>query len=65
MVHGYEIPKSDLEVLLLFVYSSKETKGLLSLMTQDEKWLAKYNEIIAFMAKNHRNPSKHFDEEKR
>lgn len=32
-------------------------------MTQDERWLAKYNEIMAFMAENHRNPSKHRIEE--
>ena len=32
-------------------------------MTQDERWLAKYNEIMAFMAKNHRRPSKFIDEE--
>ncbi len=33
-------------------------------MTQDERWLAKYNEIMAFMAKNHRRPSKFIDEER-
>ena len=33
-------------------------------MTQDEKWLAKYNEIMAFMAENHRRPSKFIDEER-
>lgn len=33
-------------------------------MTQDEKWLLKYNEVIAFIEKNKRNPSKHDDEER-
>lgn len=33
-------------------------------MTQDERWLANYNEIVDFMKKNHRNPSKHYLEEK-
>ena len=28
-------------------------------MTQDEKWLAKYCEVIAFVERNHRNPSKY------
>ena len=28
-------------------------------MTQDERWLAKYNEIMTFMAENHRRPSKY------
>ena len=28
-------------------------------MTQDEKWLAKYNEVKTFIEENHRNPSKH------
>ena len=28
-------------------------------MTQDERWLAKYEEIMAFMAENHRRPSKY------
>lgn len=32
-------------------------------MTQDERWLAKYNEIMAFMAENHRRPSKYYLEE--
>ena len=32
-------------------------------MTQDERWLAKYNEAMAFMATNHRNPSRHRLEE--
>lgn len=33
-------------------------------MTQDEKWLAKYNEVKSFIEKNHRNPSKHDPEER-
>lgn len=33
-------------------------------MTQDERWLAKYNEIMAFMAENHRRPSKYKPEER-
>ncbi len=28
-------------------------------MTQDERWLAKYNEVKSFIEMNHRNPSKH------
>lgn len=32
-------------------------------MTQDEKWIAKYNEVIDFIETNHRNPSKHRIEE--
>jgi len=33
-------------------------------MTQDERWLVKYNEIMAFMADNHRRPSKYNMEER-
>jgi len=33
-------------------------------MTQDEKWLLKYNEVVAFIENNKRNPSKHNDEER-
>jgi hypothetical protein len=33
-------------------------------MTQDEKWITKYNEVIEFMVKNHRKPSKYYPEEK-
>lgn len=33
-------------------------------MTQDEKWLEKYNEVKGFIEKNHRNPSKHDEEER-
>ena len=32
-------------------------------MTQDEKWLIRYNEVMAFIETNHRNPSKHRIEE--
>lgn len=31
-------------------------------MTQDEKWLIRYNEVKDFIESNHRNPSKHFVE---
>ena len=33
-------------------------------MTQDERWLARYNEVKTFIETNHRNPSKYYDEEK-
>lgn len=33
-------------------------------MTQDERWLAKYNEVKTFIEENHRNPSKHDPEER-
>ena len=32
-------------------------------MTQDEKWKARYCEVVAFIETNHRNPSKHRIEE--
>lgn len=32
-------------------------------MTQDERWLTRYNEVMFFMEKNHSNPSKHRIEE--
>lgn len=33
-------------------------------MTQDEAWIKKYNEVVAFIETNKRNPSKHSDEER-
>ena len=33
-------------------------------MTQDEKWQAKYDEVVGFIKNNHRNPSKYIDEER-
>ena len=33
-------------------------------MTQDERWLVKYNEVKSFIETNHRNPSKHDPEER-
>ena len=33
-------------------------------MTQDQRWLTKYNEIMAFMAEYHRRPSKHNPQER-
>lgn len=32
-------------------------------MTQDERWQAKYNEVMEFITSNHRNPSKYNLEE--
>lgn len=32
-------------------------------MTQDEKWLTRYKEVVSFIETNHRNPSKHRIEE--
>lgn len=32
-------------------------------MTQDERWIAKYNEVVEFIETNHRNPSKYNLEE--
>ena len=32
-------------------------------MTQDEKWMARYNEVMGFLEENHRNPSRHRIEE--
>ena len=33
-------------------------------MTQDERWMAKYNEVVYFIETNKRNPSKHDEEER-
>ena len=33
-------------------------------MTQDEAWIQKYKEVVTFIEKNKRNPSKHSDEER-
>ena len=34
-------------------------------MTQDERWIEKYNEVREFIEQNHRNPSKFKPEERR
>lgn len=33
-------------------------------MTQDERWMSRYNEVKTFIETNHRNPSKYYPEEK-
>lgn len=33
-------------------------------MTQNEKWIAKYNEVVTFIETNKRNPSKYNAEER-
>ncbi len=33
-------------------------------MTQDERWLTKFEEVKCFIEENHRNPSKHDPEER-
>ena len=35
-----------------------------SIITQDERWLSKYNEVKAFIETNKRNPSKFIPEER-
>ncbi len=32
-------------------------------MTQEERWLMRYNEVVTFIKSNHRNPSRHRLEE--
>ena len=32
-------------------------------MTQEERWMQNYNEVMTFIESNHRNPSKHRIEE--
>ena len=32
-------------------------------MTQEERWLTRYNELMGFLEENHRNPSRHRIEE--
>ena len=32
-------------------------------MTQEERWIARYQEVMGFLEENHRNPSKHRVEE--
>ena len=33
-------------------------------MTQEERWMTRYNEVKNFIETNHRNPSKYYPEEK-
>lgn len=33
-------------------------------MTQEERWITRYNEVKNFIEENHRNPSKYAPEEK-
>lgn len=34
------------------------------MMTQDERWMLRYNEVKAFIENNKRNPSKYVDSER-
>jgi len=34
------------------------------MMTQEERWMTRYNEVVSFIETNHRNPSKYAPEEK-
>ena len=49
---------------VFYILQSARQFYSLTLMTQDERWLARYNEVMSFMEENHRNPSKHYLEEK-
>ena len=33
-------------------------------MTQDERWMVRYQEVMEFMEREHRKPSKYYPEEK-
>ena len=33
-------------------------------MTQDERWMIRYKEVMGFMGREHRKPSKYYPEEK-
>ena len=33
-------------------------------MTQDERWMERYNEVKSFIEANHRNPSKYVSDER-
>lgn len=33
-------------------------------MTQEDRWIAKYSEVVEFINTNHRNPSRHNPEER-
>lgn len=33
-------------------------------MTQDERWMVRYSEVMEFMEREHRKPSKYYPEEK-
>ena len=47
--------------------ATKKTEGLLQpviVMTQDERWTIRYNEVMEFISTNHRNPSKYNLEER-
>lgn len=33
-------------------------------MTQEERWMLKYNDVVAFINNNHRNPSRYAPEER-
>ena len=33
-------------------------------MTQEERWLERFNDVKSFIETNHRNPSKYYDGEK-
>lgn len=33
-------------------------------MTEEERWLKRYDEVMAFREKNRRNPAKHYPDEK-
>ena len=50
-------------ILFVSLCSSTQAKGLLSLMTQEELWQSKWQEVMTFIKTNKRNPSKHRIEE--
>lgn len=41
----------------------EDPEGGITEMTQEERWQIRYQEVIDFIEKNHRNPSKHRLEE--
>ena len=58
---GEEDNECLVAVMFISFHTSKKAKRV---MTQDERWMAKFIEVKSFIEKNQRNPSKHIDEER-
>ena len=63
-IRDNRITASASEAVDVCCFREHELPKSTRIMTQDERWLAKYKDVRAFIETNHRNPFKYYDGEK-
>lgn len=64
----FEVRNAKIEVKMIhlwFIFVSLTFENIIKvIMTQEERWILRYNEVKSFIEEHHRNPSKYAAEER-